>query len=274
MGAKPQIVEDDMDPITDGHFETAESRQLMRDVLSGSTISRECYTITDFTATLASEVVNKLLRGFPLHTQHALCISHTSVCLSVYGVLAPSGTGKTFVAAVIAGIAVAKRRRVLAVAHPNNAVDNLASKILKSLSSDLAIRKWDISTDVSAMMRTAHSSPGQIDWRITEDHWSPANSTAEWCLKALGFLTASEDELLRLNAVLQGFVRDEANVTRSMSRAFGVEGEVKLPSFSRLRDLFTQLDRSDSEFSGFANLSCINYVLSELRRSELCEYIV
>lgn len=251
MGAKPQTVEYDMDPITDGHFETAESRQLMRDVLISSTISRECYTITDFTAGFAS--VSKLLRGFPLHTRHALCISHTSVCSSVYGVLAPPGTGKTFVAAVIAGIPVAKRQKFLAVAHLNHAVDNLASKILKSLSSDLAIQKWDISTDVSAMMRAAHSSPGQIDWRITEDHWSPANSTAEWCLKALGFLTASEDELVRLNAVLQGFVRDEANVTCAVSRAFGVEGEAKLPSFSRLRDLFAQLDCSNSEFSGFAN---------------------
>lgn len=104
------------------------------------------------------------------------------------------------------------------------------------------------------MMRAAHSSPGQIYWQITEDHWSPANGTAEWCLKALGFLTANEDELVRLNAVLQGFVRDEANVTRFMSRAFGVEGEVKLPSFSRLRDLFAQPYRSDRKLSDSANL--------------------
>ncbi|KAK6079556.1 hypothetical protein SCUP234_05725 [Seiridium cupressi] len=86
---------------------------------------------------------------------------------------------------------VIKGHKILAVAHSNEAVNNLANKMLRTFHDKdirpIVICKWSVESDVQALMRVSlRSEPGK--WRECEDEmWTSANSTAEWVLKALKY---------------------------------------------------------------------------------------
>ncbi|KAK6083910.1 hypothetical protein SCUP515_01606 [Seiridium cupressi] len=107
---------------------------------------------------------------------------------------------------------VIKGHKILAVAHSNEAVNNLANKMLRTFHDNdfrpIVICKWSVESDVQALMRVyLRSEPGK--WRECEDEmWTSANSTAEWVLKALKYeAPASEDQAFMLFDLMEQFYR-------------------------------------------------------------------
>jgi hypothetical protein len=110
----------------------------------------------------------------------------------------------------------------------------------------------------------------RVPWTTQASHrwWEASNSTAEWCLKALGYVPVENvRKRLLLDVMLEGLDQNEQNPLLSIGRLFGTQPIVdpKRPSLARLRQLFGQEQRYKVEKEQLRSL--LRWFAKHMRRA-------